>query len=292
MRKANLFFLFIPIVIAFISCSSNNQTQKRGEIVFGDSSFIVTETDTRLLTNNIEDFKPVENNQQLDTANINRQNKSNQDSSKTINTLANANNKNSDVETKTTSIKSKSGLELPFSDASLFIPNIEAKSSKKINWERDNSASYTLTDGQLNGKSIVIDMYKTNKVQLRTQTIVAIKTPSGQTLPLEDLGRSLSDWHTLNGKNNEYSFKNLDNNNLEFDARFSNQKLQSAIKHTSRKRKINSKEMQKILTSARKVDKANEAPCLIMLSSVMLRIDGVSKNGKQIHKDLRIDIPF
>lgn len=275
MRSLLCFFCSIGFLITVIGCGTNPTPKKRGAIVFGDSSTIVTETDPRYLNNNVQDIVIEEQVQKTDSQAV----------------IAKADTVKTEVKKEEAeTAENGKGLSAPFKDCNIFIADVQARSGRKINWDKDKGASFTLEEGELNGKVLSIKGITISKVMQRNQTVVMLKAPTGKSFKLASLASSTSEWQTLKGKNGQYPISGLEKGQLKYNGRFTPKSLRNATQKLARNTRMSRNEEQKMLNSIRNVRTPNQSPCSIGLQSVIWKISGKDARGKLIERELRVDL--
>jgi len=68
--------------------------------------------------------------------------------------------------------------------------------------------------------------------------------------------------------------------------------IRNAVMKACNKRHMNRKKMQEWLAALGNVKKANQKPLVIVLRSVMWKIDGKDPQGKIFSKQIRVDVPM
>lgn len=264
-------------MMTIFGCGSDTAPKNRRAIVFGDSSMIVTETDPRYLSNNVEDI--VLQKQELKT--------------ETPAVVATDTIKPPVSEVKKEEVEKKvvqtNGLNAPFKALNIFIANIEGRTAKNINWDKDKGASFTLENGELNGKTLTVKGAVITKVMQRSQTVVLLKAENGKSFKLS-LPSSNSEWQTLKGSSGVYTISGLAKGQLKYSGKFSPSALRNAAQKLARHNRMSRKEEQRLLNTIRSVRNPNQAPCSIALQSVVWKISGKDDSGKSIERELRIDI--
>lgn len=276
------------IVIFFFSliltaCSTQQAPKTHGAIVFGDSSLIVTERDPQYLSNNVPDFVPQTAPPVTDTAHA-----------------AAPVQKDTPVTAKppvqqpvvaaTVKPANGNGLQAPFKPLGVFIEGIEAKPARNVNWDRATGASFTWSKGELNNKPISVSGAKANKVMQRYQTVVTLQLPSGKTVKLPGFPAYTAQWQTLKRSNNQFITAGLADKQLRYESRFSPAALKNAIQKLARSNRMSRKEEEQLLRSVRNVRSANQAPLDVALQSVVWKISADDVKGRDIEREIRVDI--
>jgi hypothetical protein len=274
-----LFLLMLAASAGFVSCTESRNmsggSSGNGAIVLGDSSTIVTETDSQYLSDMVLDMKPIKVAEPVQEP----------ESAKRDTVQATA-KVEEPVESKTAPAEEPSeapsgkGLKVAFKEVTLFIPGIEAKGS---------GTSYSLRNGSLNGKEIRISGGKVDKISQRYQTVVVAKNNLG-TLVLDNLNTTTG-WQTLRGAGNSYTISGLDANRLAAP-KVSASSIRNAVSRAARKSRANRKNEKKWLAAVRNTRSANQRPLSVKLRSVMWKIDGKDSKGKSFSKQVRVDMPL
>lgn len=275
------FIIVIFLVTFFVtSCDTNPPKTTHGAIILGDSSTIVTETDSNFLSDNVHDFEPVLTSPPEAKDSIQKE--------VVIDTPQKALTETTST-TKSIEKNIKEGLQVPFKDAELFIAGIKAKLGQNPNWEKAHSAAYTVLSGTLEGKMLQIDFSKVTSVKQRIQTVVMLETSNGKKFELTALGDDESSWEELKLQKGGVLLKGFEQNSLKFENKFNPALLKQAVQKMARQNRMNRKDLQNLLNDIRKVNKPNQHPCSIALQSVVWKINGLDKNGKSVERSLRLD---
>jgi hypothetical protein len=258
-----------------LSCNSGDQFKSRGPIVLGDSSMIVTETDSQYLGDIISDYAPVL------AAATPAPTPVAQSAPNPVDTQA------AETPPLATNNAETEGLTVDFDEISVFIPDIQTKtfSNSKIN---KKAAAYMLTEGTLAGNKLQFSgSGKVTRVTQRYETVLAINGKSGQ-LILEGLART-TNWNTLKLNNGEVLLTNLDAKNLQY-LKVTQARIRTEVTKTVKAKKLGRQDQQDYLNAVSKVRSANQKPMSVVLRYVIWQITGTDQNGKSFTKELRIDL--
>lgn len=279
--KSVLYSVFsCSLLLLQFSCGSSTKGPNRGAIVFGDSSTIVTETDPRYLSNNVTDIVPQK--QALQTDTIKKDEPKESDTVKPIVAQPKAPESVKPVVVD--------GLIAPFEAFEIYINGLEARAGKKVNWQKYKGVSFTLENGNINGKVIAAKVGTITKVMQRTQTVVMFKASNGRQFRLTALPSDQSNWQSLKANNGKYTIAGVNSGDLKYAKKLTPNALKNAIQKWARSNRMSRKEEQKLLQSVRNIRYANQAPCSIALQSVIWKISGKDANGKVVERELRVDI--
>lgn len=284
MRSFNL--LIIAGAILLQSCG--NDSPNRGKpIVLGDPATIITETDSQYLQDFVADVKPLQPvTTELPATDTAVQTEAPKEETKPEEQTQTAEQK---AEEKTAAASKGNGLKVEFKEITILIPNIGTRTYKQQDTRKANGATYEITSGTLVGNQIKTGGGTVTKVSQRYQTVIVVKNNLG-TLVLESLNRT-TDWQTLKGGNNTYNITGLGNNQLQY-IKASPAAIKNAVTRASRNKRMNRATEQKWLKSVSKVRDANDKPLVVLLRSVMWKIEGKDASGKPYQKQLRLDIPL
>lgn len=263
--------------LGLISCNSGPKlhNEHKGAIVLGDSSTIVTETDTAYLSDRVAD---------LESNRINSEDTSGQakdTSSKPTDTIAQTTEKATQqpVQPGLFTVNFGQGVTVSFSD-------LTTRTFQQQNPEQDAGVSYSITSGNLSGSTMTISGLKNIQVEQRYQSYLILKSGSKK-LSLQNIGGYLSDWQTLSASGGDYSLSGL--NNLDFK-KVSHHFIRNATSKAAHASRLNRRETDFWLHAIRRVRSAKDAPCRIKLDNVQWRIFGQTTSGRNFHKTIRMDI--
>jgi hypothetical protein len=251
------------------SCSNNEQPRKTGPIVMGDSSTIVTETDSQYLGDLVADIE-------LAPAKVAAPTKEQAALPEAV--------KKDTVKAEAT----PKGYEINCGTYSIILTGIDAKEYKKQNPETASSLSFARVSGNIEKAKIVLTgNVKNLSVKQRYQSQLLLDGSQGK-LALPDLGLFTSGWSTQSVAGNSVSISGL--SNLQF-VPINNRKLTNAADRALRKKKASAKAIQTWMKEIRKVNNAGDKPSVVVLNNVQWQISGVDKAGKAFTKTVRLDIP-
>jgi hypothetical protein len=264
--------LLLPamMMVGFLSCKGSGDSKSRGPIVLGDSSTIVTETNTALLQDQVPDLKPVLS--------------SDEATASTPQDTTGASRTTTAAAPPTDQSQPMSGLVAAFKEVTLNIPGITARSYGKADLRKARGASFELTGGNLNGAQLRVSGGQVTKVSQRYQTVLMLKDGSDK-LVLESLPKQTSDWEVLNGNGGAYTISGLNGNQLEYELPSANA-LRNAVQQAARRAHLNRQDTQEWVDAVRSLRSANQSPATVVLRSVMWRVE-----GKGFSKELRVDVP-
>lgn len=275
MKKTYTYILYLlGLIFLLPSCNEMSQHENHGPIVFGDSATIVTETNTKNLQDMVIDLHPdIPAPAPAGTDTTKKAEAKPTDTTHTITTAPAV-------------VAAINGLNVPFKEITVSIPDINTKSYGSQNPTKANAMTYQLLSGSLAGKQLRISNGTAGKVSQHYQTIVVLENDLG-ILPLETL-TNITDWEELHGKNNVYALAGL-SGKLEA-ADFNMNSLHKAISKAARKHHLSRASEHAWINSVRNV-RSNKKTIQTVLRNVVWKIDGKDAGGKSFSKQLRIDLP-
>ncbi|MBK7763629.1 MAG: hypothetical protein IPI46_09690 [Bacteroidetes bacterium] len=271
MKYPSYLFTTAWLCLTFISCDEKVTETK--PIVLGDSSMIVTEKENQYLVNVTQDISPTKKKSaEGEITEMMTQ----IDSAKSVKKL----------EDKNTSIPLR-GFTIHFTECDVVFDGLSAHALNTSQDERNlNSVSYVRDAGNMNEMSLRVSGLENVKVEQRTFTRLLVDNGT-EAFVLHDLGKFISPWSTLAGKNTTYI--SLGSNSLQFFATDAS-KIKNALDRELRKKKKNREAIQQWMSLISKTKSYTDAPCKLTLVSSQWRIIG-TKNGKRVQKLIQFDIP-
>jgi len=258
-------------------------TDAGAAIVLGDSSTIVTETDSYYLKDNIPDIELATSTAppQVETPA--------QDSSTTADTTTAQTA--TPAPTSTINNEDFKGFTIDIGNATFILTGIEARELRKQDPIKDAGVSYLLVNGEITKANLVVTDSKDVTIQQRYQSRLMIQS-SGERLELESLGYYTDGWKKVSGdvSGTTTVFKL---NNLDAPAYITvnNAKIQSATEAALRKKKAGPKTRQQWMTTIKNIKSTQDKACTIIVKNVQWKISGIDAKGQKFTKNLRLDIP-
>jgi hypothetical protein len=284
MYKNRLFKLsLISAAMLAASCNNGGKDATHGPIVLGDSSSIVTETDSQYLRDYVTDFQPKEPVAAAATTTPEPALPA-KDTAKPAQQPAPEKPEPAEQQ----AAPKGNGLNVDYKDINVFIPGVTTRTYGR-NAVKGNSASFGLTGGKLNGNQLQVSGGTVTKVNQRYQTAVVLRNELG-TLQLDALSYT-SGWEALKGGRNGYYITGLEENRLGHSNANANA-IRSAVSRALRSKRLSRKKEQEWLNSIRNVRAVNQKPLSVVLHSVVWQIEGKDGKGKSFRKELRIDLPI
>jgi hypothetical protein len=287
MKAIHILFFIVSIVL-LQACGSDNPNRGK-PIVLGDPNTIVTETDSQYLQDFVADIKPAQPVVQQEAPKEDTTAKQVEAEKEAVPQQEQPKKEEPKQNTKTAAAPKGNGLNIAFKEITVLIPNINTRSYKQQDTKKANGVSYELLSGNLNGNQIKTGGGNVSRVLQRYQTVIAIKSDIG-TLVLESLNRT-SNWQTLKGGNNAYTISGLDSKHLE-SLKATPAAIRNAVNRAARNKRMSKATEQKWLKAISRVRSINDKPIVIMLRSVMWKIEGKGTDGKPYQKQIRLDIPL
>lgn len=279
--KKNIFRL-TPVfaLLTFASCQNiEKQVQgKSGAIVLGDSSTIVTETDTTYLSDLVSDITPKEF---VQSAADKPTEKAPEPEDQPTTT----------EKTDPAPAPSTKGFTINFGEGvKAVMTGITTKEFQQQNPEKDAGVSYALATGDLLNSDMRISGLQNVKIRQRYQSYLVLSSGKDQ-LSLQNMGGNLSDWQDMALKNTsgEAVLDMSGLSHLKFKS-FSNNTLESAVRRAARSERLSRSQLNDWLKKIRKTRSADDEPCVLKLDNVQWQISGKTSQGRAFFKTIRMDI--
>jgi hypothetical protein len=272
LKKSIYYCCFIIFIGGISACGDQPSGNKKGAIVLGDSSTIVTEKDARYLQDLVLDIEPAMPAPEQEAAP----------------------QKPEVPAPATVSVPQKTeppatGFTIDFGNVKAVITGITTREFQKQNPEKDAGVSYARSTGNLAQSTLVLYGLKDVKVKQRYQTSLYVESDLGK-LVLDNLGSYISDWVEISGKTSgktvELDLKALQHPKFKS---FSNAALKNALSRAAKKQNLKRAILNKWLAAVKRTRDAGDPPCKVELQNVQWQISGVDAKGKRIFKTVRID---
>lgn len=243
LMKVNKSSILSIITIGFISCNNPLEKKIEGQIVLGDSSTIVTETDPKYLTNNFDDISLKSTTSQSDLPVTDEVISS--DSTKTLIPEQNSNN------------STQNGYKLQLKNNTLILVGLSESDIRKSS---DNSYVTNLkklpNQISVSGEGYIKSRYVASAYFVKNKTKVK----------LSDLGEYRSDWVQNNSKNNSIQLVKIPSN-ISFK-KVSAKEIQRAINNSVGKLKISQKEKNQLVADVNKIQSTDHAQIEIIVEKI------------------------
>lgn len=261
----------IPAVTVFLAaCGGRVLNNSSAPIILGDSSTIVTETDSQYLQDAIPDLEVRE--QPVAPAAV--------VADTTVAPPV------ADTAIPKPAVKIE-GFNISLGDAAIVIQGPGLKENKKQD-NRQNDLSYVLSSGSIGSAKLVFMGVKNVEVQQRYLSSAGLKSGLG-TLDLKALGQYTSGWEKLavktEGDNKVSVAQGL--NNPKFQ-NIGNAKIKNAADQALRAQKISKKDTQKWQKEISRMRSMNDKPGTVSLDAVEWTVTGTDTKGKSFKKTIRV----
>ena len=262
-------FLLLILTAALQSCKQNTMSSNV-PIRIGDSTLIVTETDSNYTKNFVKDISKREQNVgeiarimvQVDSVKVAEE-----------------------LEEFTSADSSITGFTVKFNDCKVVFQNLVARALKEQNPEESRSVSYLVTKGNLAKMKIKVEGLQDVSVKERIYTKLKVANNEDEYL-LKSLGRKISDWFPLAGKDN--IFIAAGDNSFQFN-NLTNQKLKLALDKELRAKNVKENKIQEWMGLIKNTNDYTDAPCKLYVSTAQFRIRGKNSKGG-VNKLIQFDI--
>jgi hypothetical protein len=273
-NSSPLKYLIVSILFFFNSCKEESNIMKNKSFQLGDQSTIVTEKDSTFLQNFTEDISL--------TGNSN----SNKDIAKMMVQIDSLKVQKKLSEELATS-KFNESFKIKFSDCEIIFDNLMANELSPQQPEKNQSVSYVVSEGELKELRFIVKGLKEVTVQQRVYTVLQIEN-DGAIFTLSSLGKKISDWYNLAGKDS--LMVSVGRNSIQFKDQHQSALRNAAEKSMLAKRK-NQTYIQSVLQKMNNTKNYTDAPCVLKIVTAQYKIKG-KLNGKSVSKLIQLDIPI
>ena len=273
--KRYTYGMLLSGVIMLHACGDDKKSSSNQPIILGDSSSVVTETDSQFLYNQTEDIAP---------------NNHKSSSKKIAQMMVQVDSLNATKKLEETPVSQTPllGLTVSFEDFDVIFNNLSAHPSKRDpDARKSNNVSYIYDGGDFQEMKIQVKNLHEVSVEEKLVTKLTAVTQN-ERFVLQSLGTYSSSWYTLPGKEN--LFISTGKNSIQFND-VNQAKLKTAFTNALQAKKKNSNFTKKALEEVKNARAAIDAPFKIELYSVQFIVKG-TVNGTKIKKLIRFDIPL
>lgn len=254
----------------FIQSCDEHIITSGAPIRIGDSTLIVTEKDTNHTKNYVKDIS----NREQDEGEIAR-----------IMVQVDSVKVAEELEQFTAADSNITGFNITFANCKVVFQGLEAKALTEQNPEKSRSVSYLVTKGDLAKMKLKIIGLKDISIKERIYTKLKVAN-KGEEYLLKTMGRKISDWFPLAGKEN--IFIALGDNSFQFN-NLTNAKLKLALEKELRAKNIKENKIQEWMQLIKNTNDYTDAPCKLYVSTAQFRIRGKSSKGS-VNKLIQFDI--
>ncbi len=280
MKKIIVIYSILAGAALFTSCDNPAGNHDLKPIVLGDSAFIVTETDSRYLGDNVEDLEYGKRVQVRTGA----------AGADTATALPPAARQAADTPVKKdvqASAPVSGGHSIAIGNgSSLVIDGVKLKEFKAQDGTVANDLDYLITSGKYNQAVIRLDKGKISKVSYRYQSGV-LYTINNTALKLPSLGNYTSDWEPVSFKANEIGVPKVAN--VKSGSATAAQ-LKNAVQKELKSRKYKSSVVQSEVNKIGSRSKPTQAPFSTDITGIMLKIAGTDAKGKSFEKNIKLEM--
>lgn len=267
------------LMLLCYSCNEVTQPKNVAPIILGDSTTIVTETDSQYLKNVIDDIEPSKNQpiaKTNDTIQAQKNDTLLQLKSTTENITSTANN----VKTNSNDfvLNLKNNTQIVFKD-------IATKEFKTQDPSTQNDLSYLITKGDINKSAITVNNGSITEVLYKSKIVYKVKTSQAE-LVLSTLAGKSANWTKLPIKSNVVTLGNI---NSPAAVKITAKEIQTAIEKAISKKKYKSSVREKLRKELAGVNSLNHKLISYGTDYQQFRISGKDAKGVTFKKIIRLD---
>lgn len=281
------FFLYIStatILIAASSCNDQQSNPSAQPITLGDSSMIVTETDSQYLKNVVDDIEPV-----AQKATTTAPSKPEAPVAAAPAPVAKpADTTPAPIAAKTTTANaSKNDFVLNIkNNTQIVFKNIATREFRNQNPETQHDLSYLIINGSFDKSQLEIHNGTLTDLQYKAATAYYVKTSQGE-IELTSLKGETSNWQKMPTKGNIASLPSATINNSKTIA---TAQLQAAIEKAINNKKYKASVKDKLRKELAGVKSMNHNLISVKAEHYLLSISGKDSKGANFKKVIRFDL--
>ncbi|MBK7690810.1 MAG: hypothetical protein IPJ31_06735 [Bacteroidetes bacterium] len=266
--------LLLSVAMIFSLCQCKEGEKSSIPIRLGDSTLIVTEKDSAYLQNFTNDIAPAKK-------------KSSESQITKMMVQVDSLKASQKMENEANTAQALNGFTINFEECSVVFDGIAAHALNETQNERaSHSVSYLKDAGNFLETKLEVNKLTELRAEQRLFVKLSIEY-NGETMVLHDLGKFITQWYPLAGKNNR--FVSVSSNSLQFD-NVDATKIKNALEKELKKKKKNKDEISKWMKAIAQTKSYSDAPCALIPSSSQWRIFG-KVDGKSVRKLIQFDIP-
>lgn len=278
------FLLYISTATLFLaaysSCNEQQSNTSAQPITLGDSSMIVTETDSQYLKNLVEDIEPVSQTKK-------KEDTTPEPSKETVTTQSQTVQNTPVAPTASSANVGKSDFVLNIkNNTQIVFKNIATKEFRNQNPESQNDLSYLITSGSLDKSQLEIHNGTLTDLQYKVATAYFVKTSQGE-IELTGLKGEASNWQKIPTKGNTASLPNTTVNNSK---NIPAAQVQAAIEKAINNKKYKSSVKDKLRKELAAVKSINHQLISLKPENQQLTISGKDSKGTSFKKIIRFDL--
>lgn len=267
-------------LLCFSACNNLVEEQTGGAIVLGDSSLMVTETDSQYLQNLVMDVEPLRSEPEPPPAPGAGAATPSESSPATA------------AATPAAAVAPQvaGGFKIDFGDGFIVtLTGIDGKEYTQQKPKTQSGVSYAVASGDLSEADLVVEGLSDIKVRQRHQSQLSLRSGS-QSLLLRSMGKFTAEWNVLSGQTQDnrttYSLKPLKNPDYK---KISASSLRTGVQKQGRSDRLSNAALNKWLQEAKKVKSAGDPPSVVLLDNVQWQISGKDRAGKNVFKTIRFE---
>ncbi len=264
----------LPFLLLTTACSYTGNQTANAPIVMGDSTTIVTETDSQYLRSAFADYEvanpveaaPVPENPKVDSPTVSVPK----------------------TDTPVAAVVKKPtgpGLSADFGDVQVFVENLRVR-NEDANAKGVRSVAYSSDGSAFRPKNLVVNDGKANGASLKQKTDFEVVVNTGkELLPLPSLGKQSTGWQTVSGKGGTFAL-------TEPQApafKVTNASIKNAAQQAARKARMSSKEQTALLNRLSRVKTVDGDLLQAKPVATMWQVTAKDAKGKAVTKEIRVD---
>ncbi len=270
-----LLFSALPLLLLTSACTHTGTQTANAPIVMGDSSTIVTETDSKYLKSVFSDYEmaaPQEKPQP-------------QAAPPKSDTPVGAAPVAETPMPATAGKQNGPGLSVDFGDIDIFIENLRVRNAN-VAAKGSRSVAYASDGSSFQPKNLVVNGAPAANSSLKQKTDFEVMLNTGkEMLPLPALGKQSTGWQSVSGKNGTFALATPS----EPTFKVTNAAIKNAAQQAARKAGMNRKEQTALLSRLSRVNTVDGDLLQSKAVATLWQLTAKDAKGKTVTKEIRVD---
>lgn len=279
MKKINIIFC-LALTVFIYACDNPSSTTQYTPIVLGDSSTIVTETDTNYLSNVIDDIDqvtPANVVAKVDSPSVTK-------ARETVTKIDTVVKENKQENKSVAGLNTNGVAILVGNETYIVVEGVNTTSSKQIDGQKQSEIVLALKNSKYNSAEVKVHNGKLNKAEYRYSSIPYVSV-SNKTVGLTSLGSFRSSWKNISSKGGSVAAPTI--KQIDYKSVSGNQ-LKTAVSSALQSRNYKPKAIDAITKKIGKNAKVTQAPFSLSINGFDMKIVGTDAKGKSFEKIIKL----
>lgn len=281
MKNSCLFFGSF-LLLSFLSCDNAAVQKQYAPIVLGDSTTIVTETDSNYLKNTVGDIETAPVNKLIDSS---KNNEAKNDAPTMKDSVVTSTTVKEEPALVTTKAPKTTGVAIHVGNETyVLVEGIQGGGNRVQDGQKNSAFSFNTNNGKFASAQIKIHNGKWTKAQYR-YTVLPQFSYNNKFIDLQGLEAQSSNWDALNSKGNAINIPTIKNINYK---KVSSSQLKQSVTTTLQNRKYKKSAIDAAVKQISNRSTITSAPFSLDITAFEVRVQGVDAKGKSFDKTIKL----